>query len=758
MVKRIALGLVPLGVIAGFFLPWEEYARHGIQVENKFEQSIVQDSKEVVLGFWDVPERILVARKFKKGYFLVQRDPGGSYMVGRGKNLLSDPRTVLQNKQFSLSSLLSEDSDLGGLFAPKNFPKEEMNALGYALNDDGEWVRKEVAKQTTVKDELKGILPYTLPKGNNTTDWSSFPNLQLPGGIVNVGGYGFPLYRDEKLQNGKLNLLSKGFTHLVNLNALPRATWEGKNVYYFNQLYYLMIVAARSMVSDGKTGSQYGNIQAIANLANDNTQIPYEGLTVAGAKELGKHIFKTSCCSNSIDDARYDILKNESVLMLDEESMSPRKWAGGDHYALLGYLTEGIVDEAGPGLKVFWYAQPVQQWFNGQVARGLDNVTDRELETAFNDRNNLMNTPGWKNSTWYVDASGAYSKVPFLSNAEIYQKKNGKILTDAQGKRMYRSDDFQLKVYNKTFTILGTPHENIRYALQNSTTGEQLFGKRYVDISRDGSASIKKEYSRKGYGWFQNGLSRPNPKFWESETKMWVDGIYRRADGIMYDLLMLAKLEKGKWDISKANVRFKLYGEHRPQTEPWTFGGNAVDVREVGESQIFYDTFMLLLSGGQALSTWDDGFYRNELPNKGQKLYDKDDYWGRYHSKLAAVQTVMKPLEGTRVQDWTYVHFYYPFVGQKNSEVISSGIYHKGKLQVFFLNPSLENGEKQVLTLQAGNKVYKVELIGHEVEYQQITVPAGLQPKDFKLSYTTIYGRKVKVNGLVTNRISEHYE
>jgi hypothetical protein len=758
MVKRIAFGLVPLGVLAVSFLPWDEYLRHGWQWENNFKQSIVQDSKEVILGFWDVPERILVARKFKKGYFLVQRDPGGSYMVGRGKNLLSDPRTVIQNKQFALQSLLSDNSELGGLYAPKNFPAEEMPALGYQLNGDGEWIRKDLSKVSEVKADLKGILSYSLPKSKNTTDWAQFPNLTLPKGIYNVGGYGFPLYRDEQLQGGKLILLSKGFTHLVNLNALPRATWEGKNVYYFNQLYYLMIVAARSMVNDGKTGAQYGNIQAIANLANDNTQIPYEGLTVQGAKELGKHIFKTSCCSNSIDDPNYNILKSESVLMLDEESMSPRKWAGGDHYSLLGYLNQGIMEEAGPGLKVFWYAQPVQQWFNAQVARGLDALTEREVEGAFNDRNILMSTPGWKNSTWYVDASGAYSKVPFLSNAEIYQKKNGKIVSDAQGKRMYRTDDFQLKVYNRTFTILGTPHENIRYALQNSNTGEQVFGKKYVDIARDGSASIKKEYSRKGFGWFQNGLARPNPKYWEGEAKMWVDGIYRRADGIMLDLLMLAKLEKGRWDISKANSRFMLYGEHRPQTEPWTFGGNAVDVREVGESQIFYDTFMLLLSGGQALSSWDDGFYRNELPNKGQKLYDKDDYWGRYHSKLAAVQTVMKPLEGSNRQDWTYIHFYYPFVGQKNAEVISSGIYHKGRLQVFFLNPTLEKGERQVLTLKAGTKTYTVELLGHEVEYKQFDVPTGLKPKDFKLEYTTIYGRKVKVNGLVNNRITDHYE
>ena len=77
----------------------------------------------------------------------------------------------------------------------------------------------------------------------------------------------------------------------------------------------------------------------------------------------------------------------------------------------------------------------------------------------------------------------------------------------------------------------------------------------------------------RGYDWHYKG-SRPYPQYWEPEVKMWVEGIYRRADGIMNDLLMLSYREKGKWDISKANVKYKLYGEHRPQTEPWTFGGN----------------------------------------------------------------------------------------------------------------------------------------------------------------------------------------
>lgn len=760
--KKIGIALIPLSVILTLSAPFhriKEYAKQGFTAENHFRESVVQDKNEVILGFWDVPERLLVARKFKAGYFLVQRDPAATYLVPRGKNLLNDPRTVIQNKTFQLTLLKSADSDIGGLYPPANFPVDEMPALGYRQNDEGEWVKAGALTTATVPAGITGVMKYALPKGNNTTDWEQFPDLNVPQGITHVGGYGFPLYKNEKLQNGKLNLFSKGFTNLINLNAFPRKVWEGKNSYYFNQLHYLLKVAARNMVKQGKTGTKYGNITAIANLDNANTQIPYNGVTVEGAKELGRHLYYTACCGNSIDDQRYNIPQNESVIMLDEESMTPLNWAGGDSYAFLGYLNQGMMEAAGPAYRVFWYAQPVQKWSFAHATQGVSQLTEKDIEAAFTDGNILMNSPGWKNSTWYVDATGGYSKIPFLSNTDIYEKAaNGKILSDKGGFRKYRSQNFNLKIYNRTIPVLATPDENLRYALSNSKTGEQLFGRQYVDINADGSASIKREYARKGFSWHYNGLARPYPSYWEPETRMWVDGIYRRADGIMTDLLMLARLEKGRWDISKANLKYKLYGEHRPQTEPWTFGGNSVDVREVGESQIFYDTFMLLMSGGQALSSWDDGFYRGELPEKGQPLYNKDDYWGRYHSKLAAVQTVLKPLEGSRSADWTYIHFYYPFWGRKNSEIISSGIYFKGKLYVFFLNPTLENQEKQPLTLTAGTQTYPLELTGHEVYYQVLDVPQGLDPKDFKLAYTTIYGRKVKVNGRVTNKIGEHYE
>jgi hypothetical protein len=759
--KTFGLVLVPvlalgLGIYTFDFHYLKAYYKSGFMPSNSFANTIQIEKDEVLIGFWDVPDRLLIAKKFKLGYYLVQKDPAGSYILPRGRNLLSDTRTIIKNKSFKISSIKSADSGLGGLLVPDNFPLTELNAAGYTKNAEGEWVKARLLRKSTV-ETFEGIVKYELPKSNNTTNWEQFQDLKLPSGILNVGGFGFPLFADEILQNGKVNLLSKGFTHVANLEGLPRNTWDGKNVYYFNTLFYLIKVAARNMLKQGKNGGVYGDIKVIADLEDQDSNIPYNKLTVEGAIELGRNLYYISCCANSVDDQSWNIPLNESVIMVDEESMHLYEWVGGNSYSLFGYLNQGMMDAAGPNYKVFWYAQPVSRHYQANILKGVNVLTKEDVENSFREEHIAMNSSGWKNSSWFTDANGGYSKVPFLSNAEIYEKSNGKIVLDRNGKRKYRNEDFSINIYGKPTRIYATPHEYMRYSLSHKNTGEGRFGRQYVDIHADGSASVKSEFKRLGYDWHYKG-SRPYPQYWEPETKMWVEGIYRRADGIMYDLLMLSKLEKGKWDISKANVKYKLYGEHRPQTEPWTFGGNSIDVREVGESQIFYDTFMLLLSGGQAASSWDDGFWQRNLPKKGGKVYDKDDYWGRYHSKLAAVQTVMKPLEGSKSTDWTYVHFYYPFWGQKNSEVISSGIYFNGKFYVFFLNPTLESGEKQSLSLNVGKFSTSIELIGHEVYYKVFDVPQGLSTKDFKLSYTTIYGRKVKVNGSVTNKISEHYE
>jgi hypothetical protein len=125
---------------------------------------------------------------------------------------------------------------------------------------------------------------------------------------------------------------------------------------------------------------------------------------------------------------------------------------------------------------------------------------------------------------------------------------------------------------------------------------------------------------------------------------------------------------------------------------------------------------------------------------------------------LASYQSIFKNLEGIAPEEWRYIHFYLPFVGRMQQQVISSGIYADNKLLIVLFNPSLENNEKQTLKLKAGDKIFGIVLNGRELKYLKIDVPAGLEPSDFLLHQTNIYGQEITVSGVVTTDFKGHFQ
>jgi hypothetical protein len=674
-----------------------------------------------------------------------------------GGNILSSPHPHTINISIPEGiTVTTEDTDLNGLFPPDGFPISNFLAILGSEYEFKDGVFKKESFIPAPEPSENGMIEYELPVGNNTVDWSGFQDLTLPAGVKIVMGYGGPTYNDEATgTGGKLLPLQKGWSNIVNLAAYHRNKWSGVNSYYFQQLYHMSWEAAKVMVASGKNGGIYGDIASMAAAGPGEMNIQYGGATIEGIKELGRYM---NGSSNSIDDPNnWNIDTNDSVIMLDEESMTNHSWAGGGITEYVGYVLQGLYEGSGNRIFIFLYGVPISKWWHVNHWT-LMSKTKSEIDAVFTAGNVLFNSPGFKAARFYVDANGAYSRVPFLSGKDIYKKSGGSFVTSG-GKRVFVDEDFTMTIYGKTTTIYAEPHEQMKYAIINYSNGQQQFGAHTVDIHEDGSASIKSEYTSQGYEW--HPIAQPHPSSWKPEAHWFVVGLYQRADGIAGDLLHLAWLERGVHNIDTRNTKHLLYGEHRPKTENWTYGGNSIVNREVGESQILFDTLYLFCAGGMATSTWDDGYYyfTNMLPNKGGQLYDgKDDYYGRYHSKLAAVQTILKPLEGTSVTNWKHVNFYHPFWGQINYEVISAGIYYGGKLYLMICNPTLENGEAQNLTLRAGSIVFTEEIVGHEVYFRTFDVPTGLNPIDFKLEYTTIYGRYVKINGRLTGTIDNHYE
>lgn len=576
---------------------------------------------------------------------------------------------------------------------------------------------------------------YPKPDGLNTTDFDAFPDFEMPKNIKYIGGYGFPTYNNESLdKNGKLNLFKKGITNLINLTGYQRnkwadldnGRWKTDKAHTFAAAGGLIKQAAMKMVAENKNNGIYGNIGIIA--SGNATDINYSGITVAGAVELGRYVYYTRAAYSSVDDPSFNIGVEPQVMLLDEETMNHSySWDNGKSAIdLFGYITEGITAATGNKVTVLWYAQPIHMWIHYMIGQGvkIETITDVQLATLFTSGPRLSGG-GWEKCNWSIDHNGGYAKVPFLSNTELYEKANGSYVL-ANGKRKFRTDDFEIPINGKNVKILSKPDPAI----------------------------------------IRTGLQGVDPTYWQPESKMFVDGIYIRASGIISDLMMLHKLEYKTWSIQNHLQKYTMIGVHRPKTEPWTYLGNSTEKREVGDSEVFFINGLTLLAGGSGICWWEDGQDKNTLPNKGEKLYYhldnnkvvwEDENWTMAHTQVSSIQSILEGLEGTNSSEWQHVCFFMPYWGWRNKEIVSAGIYYQDKLHIMFCNPTLEKGEEQSIRIFTGAKTYELTLVGHEFYSAVLDCNMGMNVKDFILESTNIEGVRFKVSGLVSNILSDHY-
>ena len=97
----------------------------------------ISGAEEITLGYWAVPERVLVAKLLGGQYHLMQTNASRGFYVPRGKNLLSNHETKLS--AVSLPNIASTNSDLGGLYPPSSFTANLLTDLGFSKNTDGEF-------------------------------------------------------------------------------------------------------------------------------------------------------------------------------------------------------------------------------------------------------------------------------------------------------------------------------------------------------------------------------------------------------------------------------------------------------------------------------------------------------------------------------------------------------------------------------------------------------------------------------------------
>lgn len=609
--------------------------------------------------------------------------------------------------------------------------------------------------------------PYTLPVASNTINFESLEDIAVTDDETYTVGYGGPFFSGiPNDETGKLIVFKKGVQHIINPNAFARSRWNPENAYSFAFPQNTFKKAAEWASTSGRWNPAiHGNLTPLINI--DSNVIPYEGLTVSGAKLFGEFVGAAVGHNNSIDNPVWNISNARAHTMFDCENEPDRGWVHGSLTDFYGYVFQGIMtffeEQAGETnpAKLEIYGQPIS-WFKKSDL----NIEGADLSALATEAKNIIlnNTHAFKPAIWgvkkmFVEVGSGYFKTPFLDNSvKIYQENEGGVKT-INGRPRPRTDQFSVSIFGKATNIYQSPNDWIKWCIVNDTTGEQRYGWQYAYW---GEKNPNAYIASPPAGWSWGNVANNNPANWRPESELFVNNMYSRADHTLFGFQMLRHASKGDTDISFFDPSQMILPSFtdRPKTEPWTWKGNSINSRETGPEALKYGVYLYFLAGGRLYSTWDDGGYPSPWPPMGQSLYGKNDNYSRYIPGLAAYQSIFKELEGVSKSDLIYLHFYTPFLGHAKREVISCGIYIKssGKLLIHFLNPSLENTQKQTVKLRAGGAARRVVLEGREVRYKVMTgLPAGLTKNDFSLEYTTIYGEALKKSGVLTEEFFNHY-
>lgn len=646
------------------------------------------------------------------------------------------------------------------------------------------------------------LMSYTLPSSENTTNFNQFPTLTMPNDHFKiVAAHGFPFYGATSAD--AMNLINRGWTNLFAAESYPRTPspgWDEKALYSFNLVYRLMTIAARDIYKGGHYTSAYGNLNGIAKLTSGEladlpsinthldvgTNLDISGLTTYGAHQLGIFAYRVIGAATSPETPdSWGIPMTSGIMMLDEEHLDlGQTWEGGNTYTFLGYFSKGMKDEAiSQGAtnhhKIIWYGKPFNTFINSLDYNNPQGYTKAQIEGMFN-AYSIFDSNQFRNHEKYIDADGSYYKVPYIDNRyEIWKKSGGNYVLTGGGQRVPVDTDYTITHYQRTMTIRKEPTINIQTLLEQEGTGAEVYCQA---IDPDTGApygtwdGVKWNINPVSYsnGWRFENNAQPNSLYWVAEGQYFIRGVYARADGIFSGLMLAKAIDTSRASVDIETPRFPdgtnktfLATVHRPQTENWSAFGNDHTVREVGPQGIIFDTLLALTSGVHLLDSWDDGHKLNyPLPLQGESIYSPDldngapkapDYWGRWVSKSAAFQSLLKKVEGTNPSTWKHIHFYYPCWGHKNSETIASGLYVGNKFYLLAANPTLGKDEVMDHTLKVGASTFLLKLVGRDPVFLEYTVPTGLNGTQFTLDYHNIYGVRIHVNGKLTKNIDDHY-
>ncbi len=677
--------------------------------------------EEVVIGYWEIPDRVLVAVLIDEQYYLVQRNTDGSYFVPRGRNMLFSSGVTITNTGFPLNQIVSDETGIGGLMPPENFPATAFAALGFVYDiGSGEWhpVEENPDEELAIQ---KVDLTVAAETQNDTLNLNEFRATYDYSKFIANFGFGSPYYRGEA--NASIEPIAAGWSHVNSAQTYPESILPGQNVASFQFFHYYeggnLFTSARAILSE------YPGAQAVLDQNWDVAASDDAMLEALSHHMVGFWMVADAAAENSYRWGSYS--------MVDEEEISS--------YSKLVFALKLLAHTSNrqPDKILVYYGYPVLSLFWGG-----SHWQNRASETDLNNWKNepLFFVPEIRNSRLYFDGNSGYVKSPLPISETLYQKDgNGNYLL-INGKRQFRTDVFSETLFGIQNTWLDVPNDLL--------PNDQRSGQPYTH-------DVK---------W-----AVTNPYYMLTKWQL-VQIANMNMNGHGYDITRYRDLPNKPIAIQSL------------LTEPWTYGGNQRYRRWISEEQIKFILMAPLMMGFAGVELWEGGwlaerFYNPDYPGrswganlplvyKGTPQYPHWSYEGspqftvpgfdentpmsenfsRFKWATKAVSEMRKVYSYyTKDETLRFLHFTRHGTAVADREMILMGLYQGTNMHILAWYPYHDPEDTTEVTITVNGETYPLTVEGRKVGLYHLTISGNPAPHEITAEYMTIDGTPTMVTG-----------
>ncbi len=679
-----------------------------------------------VLAYWDVTGDPLVYRIISGDTILAQVIGNDAFIV-RGHNMLlrGDITSQITVDSICYASFSLDTTALNGLYEPAGFTTPDGYNLYY--DQDSTKIYSNVGNPVTgaVGENYIAAISYTPTTTQNSVDIAQFNDVSVAvtSEIYFGFGQGAP-YFSELLSTNPAVHFSKGWSASQSTALQPSANVSNSQISAFFNATGKMAEVAATM-----TGT-YPDLANVTTSAFPNLS----AVSAESARQLGINVYYNKMFSyyNKADATNS---KRVHTILFDEETWNYVP----NQLNFMGNVAKGVSEGITSGIgaangRAFFYgfAYAPNNFMRGEVTPYPECCSVSEVDGYANGW--LLN--GFEHNHIYTDANVEYPKTPIPVDTSFYQMSAGEYVLDASGHRQLRTDAF-------TETLFG---EGTEFVTEPTAT--------FISVNNADNNSD-------GYPDCPDCI--PAAENERTDVYKAITQQYK-----MHDRFQTAQAARANYyglDFTRRSNQWPRNGAIlRLETEPYTYGGNHHEIRQIGPVGVMGSMVMAAMQGIEAIETWEDGTGSEAYlgradspyqtaPADGNQLYGTDLYYGKYEAATAAVQAIRRAYSGfTLDETLQYFSFSKYVISAQNKEILGGGFYQGDSLAIWFMYPYHDATDTTEIEVDLGDfDVKTVELVGRLPAIYKWGIDNTVTPSNLIASYVNIDGDSIVVTGDIDN-------